>query len=291
MHTKNTSKIGDAVIVFICVIMIIICLAPILNIFSRAVSSSEALVTGKVSLWPVGFNLDSLEMVAKDSKYTVSLGWTAILTIICTVLSLFITVVCAYPFVYNNLKGRKFLNAMLIFTMYFNAGTIPNYLLMKSLGLLENPLVLIVPACLSVYNMILMRSFFYGISDSLRESAEIDGAGPIRILKSIYLPLSKPVLATIALFYAVGRWNGYGDALIYIVREKQWFPIQLLLYNIIQNSSQSIEISQLEGFTSPGVTESVKAATVVFATLPILLIYPWLQKYFVKGVTLGAVKE
>ncbi|MDR1704563.1 MAG: carbohydrate ABC transporter permease [Clostridiales bacterium] len=291
MFTKNTSKVGDAVIVFICVIFIVICLAPILNIFSRSVSSSSALVSGRVSLWPIGFNLDSLKMVWEDPKYTTSLGWTAILTIICTIFSLFITVVCAYPFVYNNLKGRKFLNGALIFTMYFNAGTIPNYLLMKSLGLLENPLVLIIPSCLSVYNMILMRSFFYGISDSLRESAEIDGAGPIKVLTSIYLPLSKPVLATIALFYAVGRWNGYGDALIYIIREKQWFPIQLLLYNIIQNSTQSIEISRLEGFSLPGVSESIKAATVIFATVPILLIYPWLQKYFVKGVTLGAIKE
>ena len=173
--------------------------------------------------------------------------------------------------------------------MFFSAGTIPNYLLMKSLNLLNNPLVLILPGCLSVYNMIITRSFFYGIPDSLRESAQIDGASYVRILFSIYLPLSKPVLASIALFYAVGRWNGYSDALMYITN-KDLYPLQLLLYNILNNIN-SVEVAAQEGFSSPGLGESLKAAVVMFSTIPILMIYPWLQKYFITGVTLGAVKE
>jgi putative aldouronate transport system permease protein len=261
-----------------------------LHVFSRSLSSPEALVRNQVSIWPIGLNVDSFKAVSDDPKYFRSLGWTAILTVICTAFSLFMTVICAYPFVYRQLKGRRFINTALIFTMYFSAGTIPNYLLMRDLNLLDSPLVLIIPSCLSVYNMILMRSFFYGISDSLRESAEIDGAGPLRVLTSIYLPLSKPALATISLFYAVGRWNGYGDALIFIPRAREWYPIQLLLYNIQQNT-QSIEISLQEGFAPPGLPEGIKAATVVIATVPILLVYPFLQKYFVQGVTLGAVKE
>ena len=199
------------------------------------------------------------------------------------------TTLCAYPLIFENLKGRSVINIFITITMFFNAGTIPNYLLMKSLNLLNNPLVLIIPSCLSVYNMIIMRSFFYGIPDSLRESAEIDGASFFRILISIYLPLSKPVFATLALFYAVGRWNGYSDALMYINKDI-FYPLQLFLYNILNNIN-SVEVATQEGFSSPGLTESLKAAIVMFSTVPILCIYPWLQKYFIHGVTMGAVKE
>jgi putative aldouronate transport system permease protein len=137
--------------------------------------------------------------------------------------------------------------------------------------------------------MIIMRSFFYGVPDSLRESAQLDGAGPFRILVSIYLPLSTPVLATLSLFYAVGRWNGFSDALMYIKTEKQYFPIQLLLYNII-NNFQNIDVT-VDSSAPVGVAEPLKNAVVMFAVVPILLIYPWLQKFFIAGVTLGAVKE
>ncbi|MBP5762521.1 MAG: carbohydrate ABC transporter permease, partial [Lachnospiraceae bacterium] len=148
---------------------------------------------------------------------------------------------------------------------------------------------LIIPSCLSVYNMIILRSFFYGIPESLRESAEIDGASYLTVLIKIYLPLSKPVLATLALFYAVGRWNGYSDALMYM-KNKDFYPLQLLMYNILNNINQ-VEVAAQEGFTSPGLKESLKAAIVMFSTIPILCIYPSLQKYFIQGVTLGAVKE
>jgi putative aldouronate transport system permease protein len=173
--------------------------------------------------------------------------------------------------------------------MFFNAGTIPMYLLLKSLSFLNRPVVLIVPYCLSVFNMILMRSFMADLPISMRESAEIDGASPLRILWSIYLPLCKPVIATLALFYAVGRWNGFSDALMFM-NVREYYPIQLLLYNLI-NAIQSIDVVSVEGGFSPGLTESLKAAAIMFATVPILLIYPWLQKYFIAGATLGAVKE
>jgi putative aldouronate transport system permease protein len=199
------------------------------------------------------------------------------------------TTLCAFPLIFSELKGRSVINAFITITMFFNAGTIPNYLLMQNLHLLDNPLVLIIPGCLSVYNMIILRSFFYGIPDSLKESAELDGASYFTILTKIYLPLSKPVLATLALFYAVGRWNGYSDALMYM-KDKNFFPLQLLLYNILNNLSQ-VEVATQEGFSTPGLHESLKAAIVMFSTIPILCIYPGLQKYFIQGVTLGAVKE
>lgn len=289
MIKSRTTKFGDWVIVFVCVIVILICLLPLLNVLARSLSSADALIRNQVMLIPVGWNIDAYKTVLSDSKYVWSLGWTAILTLTCTLVSLFMTTICAYPLTFDNLKGKKFFNAVIILTMYFNAGAIPNYLLLKDLNMLNHPSVLIIPGALSVFNMIIMRSFFYGIPESLREAAQIDGAGFLRILTKIYLPLSKPVLATLALFYAVGRWNGFSDALMYM-NDRRFYPIQLLLYNILNNVMQ-VEVAAQEGFSAPGLSETLKAATVMFATVPILLIYPWLQKYFIAGVTLGAVKE
>ncbi|OAS18903.1 carbohydrate ABC transporter permease [Paenibacillus oryzisoli] len=288
MIKSRGTRFGDWIIAFICFLCILICLLPLLNILARSLSSASSLVKNEVLILPVGLNFDAYSTVLGDSKYTWALLWTAILTVITTLWSMFMTIMCAYPLTYDNLKGKKILTALIIFTMYFSAGTIPTYLLLKELHLLNNPLVLILPNCISVFNVIIMRSFFFGIPESLRESAEIDGAGPLRVLINIYLPLSTPVLATLALFYAVGRWNGFSDALMFM-SNRTYFPIQLLLYNIL-NSVSSIEVATQEGFSSPGLSETIKSATVMFATVPILLIYPWLQRYFISGVTIGAVK-
>ncbi len=289
MIRSKAAKAGDWIFVLICVLVCIICLVPMINLLARSLSETEFLIKREVYLWPKGLNFDAYAMVLGDIKYIKSFLWTVFLTVVCTIVSLTMTTICAYPLIFENLKGRGFINIVITITMFFNAGTIPNYLLMKSLGILNHPLVLIIPSCLSVYNMIIMRSFFYGIPDSLRESAEIDGASFFKILTSIYLPLSKPVLATLALFYAVGRWNGYSDALMYM-NNKDFYPLQLLLYNILNNINQ-VEVATLEGFSTPGLSESLKAAIVMFSTIPILCIYPWLQKYFIHGVTVGAVKE
>ena len=276
--------------VILCILISAICIIPMLNLAAKSLSSTEYLIRHEVFLWPKGWDFEAYKTVLSDPKYQRAFGWTAILTVICTLLSLTMTALCAYPLIMPGLKGKGLINIFITITMFFNAGTIPNYLLMKDLKLLENPLVLIIPACLSVYNMIIMRSFFYGIPDSLRESAEIDGASFFKIFLKIYLPLSKPVFASLALFYAVGRWNGYGDALMYIKTAKQWFPLQLLLYNILNNVN-AVEVAAQEGFMMPGLKESLKSAIVMFSTVPILLIYPWLQRYFIAGVTMGAVKE
>ncbi len=286
---STKSQLGDWVFILICVIISLICLLPMVNLLARSLSDTEYLIRHEVYLWPKGWNIDAYETVLSDMKYIRAFVWTAILTVMCTFLSLTMTTICAYPLIFDKLKGRGVINIVITITMFFSAGTIPNYLLMKSLHLLDNPLVLMVPYCLSVYNMIIMRSFFYGIPDSLRESAEIDGASFFRILWSIYLPLSKPVLATLALFYAVGRWNGYSDALMFM-KDKNYYPLQLLLYNILNNIN-SVEVATQEGFSAPGLKDSLKSAIVMFSTIPILCIYPFLQRYFIHGVTLGAVKE
>ena len=291
MKVKSRKAVfGDWMFVILCILISAICIIPMLNLAAKSLSSTEYLIRHEVFLWPKGWDFEAYKTVLSDPKYQRAFGWTAILTLICTLLSLTMTALCAYPLIMPGLKGKGLINIFITITMFFNAGTIPNYLLMKDLKLLENPLVLIIPACLSVYNMIIMRSFFYGIPDSLRESAEIDGASFFKIFLKIYLPLSKPVFASLALFYAVGRWNGYGDALMYIKTAKQWFPLQLLLYNILNNVN-AVEVAAQEGFMMPGLKESLKSAIVMFSTVPILLIYPWLQRYFIAGVTMGAVKE
>ncbi len=289
-NVKSTSsKVGDWCFVVLCVIVGAVCLLPMIHLLAKSLSGTDYLVRHEVSLWPKGFNFDAYMTVLKDAKYIRAFFWTAFLTVVCTLLSLTMTTLCAYPLIFRQLRGRGLINVFITITMFFNAGTIPNYLLMQNLNLLDSPLVLIIPSCLSVYNMIIMRSFFYGIPESLRESAEIDGASIVQILVKIYVPLSTPVLATLALFYAVGRWNGYSDALMYM-KDTNFYPLQLLLYNVINNIN-SVEIATQEGFSSPGLSASLKAAIVMFSTIPILCVYPWLQKYFIHGVTMGAVKE
>lgn len=290
MKIKSTAdKIWDGVFVAFCFVVSLMCIIPMLNLLAKSLSGTDYLVRNQVYLLPKGLNFEAYATVLKDMKYIRAFVWTVFLTIVCTICSLTMTTLCAYPLIFEHLRGRKAINIFITITMFFNAGTIPNYLLMKNMGLLSHPLVLVVPGVMSVYNMIIMRSFFYGIPDSLRESAEIDGASLFRILVSIYLPLSKPVLATLALFYAVGRWNGYSDALMYM-RNDKYYTLQLLLYNIINNINQ-VEVQTQEGFSAPGLAASLKAAVVMFSTVPILCIYPFLQKYFIHGVTLGAVKE
>ncbi|MCQ2080646.1 MAG: carbohydrate ABC transporter permease [Lachnospiraceae bacterium] len=285
---KHT-QLSDVIFIILCCLVLVICLLPMVNLLAKSLSGADYLVKHEVYLIPKGWSLSAYGTVLSDPKYIKSFLWTVFLTVICTVFSLVMTTLCAFPLTFEKLKGRGFFNIVITITMFFNAGTIPNYLLLKSLDMLDSPTALIIPSCLSVYNMIIMRSFFYGIPESLRESAEIDGASFFRVLSSIYVPLSKPVLATLALFYAVGRWNGYSDALMYI-KNKDYYPLQLLLYNVINNIN-SVEVATQEGFSTPGLTESLKAAIVMFSTIPILCIYPWLQKYFIHGVTLGAVKE
>jgi putative aldouronate transport system permease protein len=287
---SKTTKTGDFIIAALLFLVICLCLFPMLNLLARSLSDPMAIINRRVSFLPVDPTLDSYRFVFRDPSFSRSLLWTAGLTIICTLVSLAITILCAFPLTYDNLKGKGIVNTLIIFTMYFSAGTIPNYILIKSLGLLNNPLVLILPNCLSVFNMIILRSFFFGVPLALRESAELDGANPFGVLINVYLPLSTAVLATLALFYAVGRWNGFSDALLYLT-ESTFHPIQLKLYNIINNLS-SIEVAAQEGVSggTPAASDGMKAAAVMFATVPILVIYPWLQRYFISGVSVGAVK-
>ena len=281
--------IGDWVIVLIMILLILSCILPVLTVVATSFSDANAIVRRDVTFWPRGFHLNAYLDVLNDNRFLWSLTWTAILTGIVVVVNLIMTILCAYPLTYDSLKGRKLLTVLIVFTMYFNAGLIPTFMLFRRLGLLNSPFVLIVPGMISVFNMIIMRNFFIGIPDSLKESAEIDGAGPLKCLIKIYLPLSTPVLATVGLFVAVGRWNGFMDALFFLQGNARYHPIQLILFNIL-NNIMAVDVLDPGTAQVLGWGETVQAAAIVIAMVPILCVYPWVQKYFVQGATLGAVK-
>lgn len=288
MIKSKRTKTADWIIVIIALLIICICIFPVLNVMAVSFSSNSAITNNKVFLLPVEFTTKAYSYVLSDASVVKSLFFTAYLTLICTVISMVITTFCAYPLAQSKLVGKRAINIIIIITMYFNAGIIPDYINMKNLNLLDNFWVLVIPSCLSVFNMIILKTFFRSIPESLKESAKLDGATHWTILLRIYLPLSTPVLATLALFYAVGRWNGFQDALFYI-SNRNLYTIQLKLYQIVNNLS-SIDTHAEANVVTMVTSESMKAATVMFATVPILLIYPWLQRYFIEGATIGAVK-
>ncbi|HEX2927989.1 MAG TPA: carbohydrate ABC transporter permease [Ruminiclostridium sp.] len=273
------------VITFICVVL---CLFPVLNVAAVSLSSNSAILGSKVFIWPVGLNVESYKSILKDSTMIWSLVYTVIITVVYTVMGMFLTICAAYPLTKQRLKGRNAILLMIVFTMYFSGGLIPDYMLVRNLNMLDTSWSLILPGVLSAFNLIVLKTFFTSLPESLEESAILDGCNDIGVLFRIVLPLSKPVLATLSLFYAVGKWNSFMDALFYINNTKL-YPLQLKLYQIIVNS-QSLDLAT-EGNTSANLLpESLKAACVMFATIPIVLVYPKLQKYFVSGIMIGAVK-
>ena len=279
------------VLTLIIVLISMTCLLPFVNVAANSLSSKSAILAGKVTFWPVGWDFNAYKAIFADPAMVRSMFYTVGITVVYTTFSMIMTVLMAYPLTKKRLAGRKFFNTMALFTMYFSGGTIPIYLNIKELGLLDTPWALILPGMLSTYNMIILKSFFSALPGELEEAAIIDGANDFLVLIKIYLPLSMASLATLTLFYAVGKWNSFQDALYYI-QNKAYQPLQLKLYHIIKGS-QAVDIAQMEGGTSSlatEISESIQPATIIFATLPILVVYPFVQRYFVKGVTIGAVK-
>ncbi len=272
-------------------VMAFICLFPFLHVLSKSVSQESFVVAKKVFLLPKGFSLNAYKKIFADSSILRSMFVSLVVTIAFTGIGMFLTISAAYALSRKELKGRKIMTFLIMLTMYFAAGTIPDYLLMNSLHMLDTWWCLILPLCFAPYNLLIMKNNFQAtVPDSLVESALIDGAGHIKILRSIIIPLTKPIIATIALFYAVGRWNAYQDALYYIKQRTDLRPLQLKLYYLVVAAQESF---QAEGGVQGVMTnpEVLKAATVIFATVPILIVYPFVQKYFVQGTMIGAVKE
>ncbi|MCG7379945.1 putative aldouronate transport system permease protein [Paenibacillus amylolyticus] len=289
MSERTSNRVFDIVNITFISLFVIFCLAPFLHTIAISLSSNRAITSGEVTIFPKEFNWDAYIQVFSDQSMIYSLGFTSVLTVATTVLCMLFTLAAAYPLTKKKLKGRKLFMYVIIITMFFSGGMIPEYLLIRDLNLLNSVWALILPGLVSPFNLIILISFFRGIPESLEESAEIDGSSHVHTLFKIILPLSMPVLATLALFYAVGRWNGFQDSLLYI-NDPKLYPLQLKLFQMVQNNMVS-ELTLMEGANrAPLTPESLKAATVIFATVPILLVYPWLQKYFVSGAMLGAVK-
>lgn len=281
--------IADILIYLFIGILSLTCLIPFLHVAAKSISSDAAVYANNVFIWPVGLNVNAYKTVMGDPSMMHSLWFTALITVAFTVIGLIVTIFAAYPLTKHKLKGRSFFIAMFMVTMYFSAGTIPDYLLMDSIGLLDTVWCLVLPLTFSAYNMIILKTFMQSsIPDSLLEAAELDGCDHFKTLFKVVLPLSKSVLATLALFYAVGRWNSFTDALYYI-QNPDLQPLQLKLYNLI-DASATASLSQEAGGGVQQAAEVVKAATIMFATIPIIIVYPFVQKYFVKGVMVGAVK-
>ena len=292
MIKSQKTRVGDFIIAFIIFLTMMICLLPMVNVLASSLSSSEHLIRNDVFLWPKGWNFEAYKTILSDSKYTWSLAWTGILTVVCTVLSLVLTVCTAFPLIYKNLRGGKVINFIILFTMYFSAGIIPSYLLYQKLHVLDTMWVLILPLIYSPYNMLIMKNYFQStIPDSLEESAFLDGASNFQILSKIVLPLSKPILATLSLFYAVGRWNSYADNMYY-TKSANLKLIQYKLYQLVASAAEAQTSSLADtGSAIQSTPEVLQAASIMFVTIPIIIIYPFLQKYFVQGVNVGAVKE
>ncbi|MEK3720096.1 carbohydrate ABC transporter permease [Paenibacillus sp. FSL H8-0034] len=268
-----------------------LCLFPFLNTLANAFSSNQAIQTGQVVLWPIGWQLDAMKSIMTDVTIIRSLFITIYITVLGTALNLLFTVVTAYPLSRRDLKGRAVFMNFMIITMLFSGGMIPTFLLVKNMGMLNTLWALMIPGLISAFNVIIMKSFFQSLPDELREAAIMDGCGNIRYLIRIVLPLSGASLATIGLFYAVGNWNAYFNAVLYI-DNPDLHTLQVKLRNILLLSQMdtSLETMQLQQSKLSIIQESLKASVIIFATVPILIVYPFLQKYFVKGSLLGSVK-
>ncbi len=267
-------------------------LLPFLNLVAKSFSGEAAVISGKVGIIPIDFQIDTYKFVLGNEMFMNSLKISIIVTALGTLTGIIMTIITAYPLSKTRLRGRKGFLLIFVFTMLFNGGIVPTYLVMQNLNLVNNLWVLILPTMVNVYNMLIMKNYFESLPESIEESAKIDGASNWTILTKIIIPLSKPVIATITLFFAVAYWNSYFQAMLYITDPKLK-PMQLYLKELLAATSDVLKQAgynpDIEGSVNT-VPAAIQAASIVTATVPIIIVYPFLQKYFVKGVLIGSVK-
>lgn len=275
----------------IMLLVVAVTLYPLLYVLAVSLSSAEFVQARMVTIFPRGFNVDAYRQVMSDTYFWSSYKNTIIYTVTGTVLSLFLTTMLAYCLSRPNLFARKQISFLILFTMFFSGGLVPNFLLVKQLNIYNTIWAIILPTGISTYNMIVTRTYMQGLPEELFESVKLDGGNDWQIFTRIVLPLSKPVVATIALFYAVGLWNGYFNPMIYL-KDADKYPLQIILKDLILSQNAS----DLSGGASEALgqsmmtSEMIISASIIIAMIPILCVYPFIQKYFVKGVMLGAVK-
>lgn len=262
---------------------------PLIHIVAQSLSDAVAINAGKVSFWPIGFTLSSYKLILQDPSIWAGFRNSVIITVFGTLINLMMTAMLAYPLSRPEYLYRKFVLILVLFTLVFSAPLIPNYLLVKQLGLLDTLWALMLPMAISAFNLFIMRSFFMNLPNELIDSAKIDGCGEFRTFWKIVLPLSKPAMATMGIIYAVAHWNRYADAVFYI-SDRRWIPLQVRLREIVftDQLGQSDVTSELLLMVSP---EGIKMAVIVVATLPIMMVYPFLQKHFIQGMLVGSIKS
>lgn len=283
---KQYSKIGQAALIFLLLLMSITILYPVLHVLAVSFSNNNNVVRGEVGIIPIRPNLEAYRYMFRYNLLGSGFKNSLFILIVGTSINLLMTMMTAYPLAKKSLIGRKFFMLMITFTMMFSGGLIPNYIVIVKLGLVDSLWSLILPGCVSAYNMIIMKNFFEALPAELNEAARIDGMSEMKILFKIVVPLSLPSLCTIGLFYGVGHWNAYFNATIYLNSRSRW-PLQVVLRNLLENAVTS-EIDYGDSATLP--VEPLKMAVVVFTTAPIVILYPFIQKYFVKGALVGSIK-
>lgn len=272
--------------------VLLVVLLPLLYIVSSSFSSPQAVVSGKVWLFPVQFTLDGYKAVFNNPQIGSGFLNSLFYTVVGTLINVVLTVMLAYPLARKTFHGRNIFMVLLVITMMFEGGLIPYYLVVKELNLLDTRWAMILPGALAVFQVIVARTFFQStIPDELSEAADLDGCSDIRFIFSIVLPLSKPILAVMTLMYAVGHWNAYFDALIFL-RSPDLFPLQIVLRNvlILNTIDASMVANANQMLAQQGLKDLLKYSLIVIASGPVLIIYPFVQKYFVKGVMIGSLK-
>lgn len=274
------------------ILVTIIVMYPLVFVLSASFSDPQTVLRGEMLLWPKGVNLNSYVKIFQNKDIISGFTNTLVYTSLGTFINLAMTILAAYPLSRKDFVGRNAIMALLVFTMFFSGGLIPTYLLIKNLDMLNTLWVMIIPNAVSIWNIIIMRTFFQqSIPGELQEAATIDGCSNIKILTRIILPLSMPIIAVTILFYAVGHWNAFFNALLYL-SDKDKFPLQLILREILiqGQTNDMVKMSTESAIKQQREVEGIKYAVLVVANIPVLALYPFLQRYFVKGVMIGAIK-
>lgn len=277
---------------FVMFLIIVLMVYPLYYCAIVSISNGMAVTRGEVIWWPVGFDLTAYKVVFGNGQILRAYGNTIYYTALGTAINIAMTALCAYPLSRPHLKGRQVINFLLMLTMFISGGMIPMYLQVKALGLLDTVWAIVLPGAISTYNMIIMRTFFSSIPEELHEAAQIDGASPFQTFLRIILPLSQTIMATLVLFYAVGHWNGYLSALLYLTDSRK-MPLQMVIRKMVIDSDIASMTTANSASSSAEtlITESkLKYAIVMISILPMIVVYPFLQKYFAKGVMIGSVK-
>ena len=292
IRLSPADKIYYGVAYTIVTLLTLLVLLPMINILACSFSAPSAVATGKVVLWPVDWSLTGYEKVFATNEIWIGYGNTLFYTVVGTLVNVAVTLMCAYPLARRDLPGKSFFSFLFAFTMLFSGGLVPSYLLARNLHLLNTRWALIIPGAMAVYQMIITRTFLVAnIPQDLIEMSQIDGCGDIRFFFSFVLPLSKAVIAVVAMQYAVGHWNSWFQAFVYLTDDKK-YPLQMTLRRIlVMNQVKATEYLDDETMIAmEGIADLLKYALIVVATVPILCVYPFIQKYFVKGIMIGSLK-